>query len=69
MSQLTSIKLSGLTCEACQKLITKRIMKISGVSSVTVEPNGDTQIESDRTIDFSEVKSILEGTQYKVSES
>lgn len=60
------IQLSGLTCGACQKLITKRIMKIDGVESVNVELNGKTDIAAKRNILNDEIKKVLEGTQYQV---
>lgn len=60
------IKLTGLTCGACQKLITKRIMKIDGVKTVSVEFNGDTNITADRTIGKDEIIKVLNGTQYKI---
>ena len=60
------IQLSGLTCGACQKLITKRIMKIDGVESVNVELNGKTDIAAKRNILNDEIKKVLEGTQYQI---
>jgi copper chaperone CopZ len=63
---MQTIKLTGLTCGACQKLITKRIMKIEGVNQVRVELNGKTEIEAERNIEKSEIQKVLEGTQYKV---
>lgn len=63
---MQTIKLSGLTCRACQKLITKRILKISGVKNVEVELNGKTQIEADRNISQEEITQVLKGTEYKI---
>lgn len=64
---MQTIKLSGLTCGACQKLITKRIMKISGVKNVKVELNGKTEIDSQRNISNEEIMKVLEGTEYKIT--
>lgn len=62
----TLIQLEGLTCSACQKLTSKRIMTISGVSDVKVELNGKATITADRTITDNEVKKVLEGTHYSI---
>lgn len=62
----TLIKLTGLTCSACQKLTSRRILTISGVSDVSVELEGKATISADRTISLDEVKKVLEGTHYEV---
>ncbi len=64
MSQ--KIQLTGLTCSACQKLITKRIMKIEGIKDVRVELNGKTEIDAERNISREEIMKVLEGTEYKI---
>lgn len=64
MSQ--KLQLSGLTCSACQKLITKRIMKIEGIKEVNVELNGKTEIDAQRNISQEEIMKALEGTEYKI---
>lgn len=63
-----TIKISGLTCSACQKLISKRLMKIDGVESVSVELTGKTDIKAKRTINDIEIKKMLEGTLYQILE-
>lgn len=65
MSQ--KLQLTGLTCSACQKLITKRIIKINGVKDVKVELNGKTEINAKRNISKEEIMKALEGTDYKVA--
>jgi copper chaperone CopZ len=62
-----TIKLSGLTCPACKKLIEKRIATISGVRSVEVVLNsGDTTIQADRDIQLSKIKEVLKNTPYQI---
>lgn len=63
---ITQLQLTGLTCSACQKLITKRISKIADVETISVELSGETVIKAPRKIDPEEVNTVLEGTQYKV---
>lgn len=60
------IKLTGLTCAACQKLISKRISKIDGVENVDVALNGETNITAAKAISNKEIMNVLEGTQYQV---
>lgn len=60
-------RLSGLTCSACTKLISKRIRTIAGVEDVSVELPGTAIIKSPRKISDDEVKKVLEGTHYTVS--
>lgn len=62
----TTLKLTGLTCTACTKLITKRIKTISDVDDVTVELPGTATIKAERDVPEEEVKKVLEGTHYGV---
>lgn len=67
MAQTTKLQLSGLTCGACEKVISKRLQKIDGVQEVNVSSeNGATSITASRSISKQEVITALEGTHYKV---
>ncbi len=68
MSNQKSLKLqlSGLTCDACMRVIEKRIKKIIDVHDVKIDLLGNTEILSDRQINPNEVVKVLEGTHYKV---
>ena len=63
---LTPLTLSGLHCDACIKLISKRLSKLQGVRTVQVELSGKTQIEADRVIEADEVQAALADTEYTV---
>ncbi|MBU3978505.1 heavy-metal-associated domain-containing protein [Patescibacteria group bacterium] len=63
---MQTLKISGLTCGACQKIITKRIMKIKGVKEVKVELNGRTEIDAERNISKEEIMKVLEDTEFKI---
>jgi copper chaperone CopZ len=63
-----TIKFGGLSCGACQKVITKRISKILGVEEVVVESNGSTQVTAANIVSKSDVEKALEGTPYKILE-
>lgn len=62
---ITKVKLSGLHCQACQKLTSRMISKINGVSAVEVDLDKSTAIVSaDRPVTLEEIKKSLEGTNY-----
>ena len=70
MVQTTRLQLSGLTCGACEKVISKRLKTIQDVDEVHVSSaNGFASIIAKRVIDIQEVKSALQGTHYKVINS
>jgi copper chaperone CopZ len=58
------VQFKGLTCGACQKLITNRVKKIIGVKDVIVELNGNAEIKVEREIRKEEIVKVLEGTKY-----
>ncbi|MBI5414241.1 heavy-metal-associated domain-containing protein [Candidatus Peregrinibacteria bacterium] len=62
----SSFTITGITCEACVKLIKKRLQKIQNVTEVSLELSGNLGISSDRQIEKTELLSALEGTDYKV---
>ena len=61
-----NFELSGLTCSACAKLAQKRLSKIEGVETVSVDSNGKTTILSAVSIDKKVVNQALSDTDYKV---
>lgn len=64
---ITNIKISGMHCGACQKVIEKKLMKIEGVEKVNVELSGEAAITANRSIKIDEIKLALKGTDYQVS--
>lgn len=67
MVQITRLQLSGLTCTACERVITKKLQIIEGVQKVHVSAtNGLTSITASRPISKDEVVQALQGTHYKV---
>lgn len=64
---ITTVTLSGLTCHACQQLVTKYIKKIRGVSEVVVNLyDGETTIFADHVIPKTDIRKALENTTYQV---
>ncbi|KKR33524.1 MAG: Heavy metal translocating P-type ATPase [Candidatus Gottesmanbacteria bacterium GW2011_GWC2_39_8] len=58
--------ITGITCEACIKLIKKRIEKIDGVKDIDIKISGETVISGERNIDLEEIVDVLKDTDYKV---
>ena len=70
MTHHLSFKLNGLTCEACKKLTSRRIQRIPGVLTISVDiETGHTALTADREITISEIQHSLEGTHYTVETS
>ncbi len=64
---ITEVKLEGLSCLACQKVVEKRLKNISAVEVVLVNlETGQVKITGSRIIDRDEIIKVLEGTQYKL---
>ena len=56
-------KVLGMHCQACQKVIEKKLMKIEGVSQVIALLSGEVTVVANRSITSDEVKLALEGTE------
>lgn len=67
MSQITKFQLSGLTCSACERVISNRVKTISDVEKVLVQVStGIATITASRPISSEEVTQALKGTHYKI---
>lgn len=64
----TNIKISGISCGACVKLIQKRIGGIEGVQEVNIDKDsGQTEIISQRVLPIEKIKSSLKDTPYDLT--
>lgn len=61
-----SITISGMTCDACAKLIIRRFMKVPDVLSVRVTLDGQAHVEASREIEKEEFTRALEGLPYNI---
>ena len=69
MRHISQIRLKGLTCSACQKVVALKVKKIPGVTDVKVDLNTQTAfITGERAIAPAEVKLALAGTSYTLRE-
>ena len=69
MSDINTLKftVAGITCDACLKLIKRRVSTIEGVMDLNLDPGGEALLTARREIDISEIRKILEDTDYRVS--
>jgi copper chaperone CopZ len=60
-------KIEGFHCDACVKLATMKIKKISDVHDVIVSPEGEAKVCAGRTINVDEISAVLDGLGYTVT--
>lgn len=60
-------KISGFHCDACVKLSTMKIRKISDVHDVDITSDGVAAVSADRTITLDEISKSLDGLGYTVT--
>jgi len=62
-----NVKISGITYEACIKLIKKKVGKLDGVSDVIIKGNsGETTVTSIKKLNISDITPALSGLPYQV---
>ena len=66
MSNL-QFNLTGLTCDACLKLVRKRLGKIADIQEIQVDLTGAVSIAATRDISKAEVEAALAGTPYSLT--
>lgn len=62
-----TFKIEGFHCEACVKLATMKIKKITDVHEAVVQEDGTTKVCASRTITLEEVSEALNGLGYTVT--
>lgn len=64
---MQTVIFSGLHCEACTKLLTKKLSKINGVLSViSGDILGEFKVESAQTLTESDINKAVTGTEYSL---
>lgn len=61
-----AFEIDGFSCEACVRLSTMRIGKITGVKNVLIGRDGFAEVVSDRKIGIEEITKALKDTEYRV---
>lgn len=64
---MLTFTVTGITCEACLKLIKRRVNEIDGVMDLNLSREGVATLTARREIEITEIKKALEGTDYRVS--
>lgn len=62
-----NFRIADITCEACVKLSLAALKNLPGVTKAAVESNGLATVESDRELDWEEIKSALAKIDKKAS--
>jgi len=62
----TIFKISGFHCEACVKVSTMKIRKISDVHDVAIASDGTAKVCAERVIALDEIIAALDGLDYTV---
>lgn len=57
---------TGMHCDACQKVIALKVKKLHGVSEVSVLPDGHACVVSTSPLSVADIQNVLEGTEYRV---
>jgi copper chaperone CopZ len=66
-SLINLFQLSGMHCSSCEKLITKKFLKIKDVENVKVDiKTGLVKVIANRPIQTVEIKAVIADTQYTV---
>ena len=62
----TKIRTTGMTCESCEKIIAKQVLKLDGVKSIDVDySKEETEIEYDpKRVSLTEIKEAIEKKGY-----
>ncbi|KKS47005.1 hypothetical protein A3J20_05675 [Candidatus Gottesmanbacteria bacterium RIFCSPLOWO2_02_FULL_42_29] len=69
MADIHTLKftVSGITCDACLKLIKRRVNAIEGVMDINLDSEGVATLTARREIDIMEITKALDDTDYRVS--
>ena len=62
----SQFNLTGLTCDACLKLVRKRLSKIADIQTIQIDLAGTLSIEAPREISKAEIETALADTPYSI---
>lgn len=61
------LKITGINCEACTKVIKKRLLTVPGVVDAQISLDGQTEIKTDRQVTLSQLQGVLHDTDYRIT--
>jgi copper chaperone CopZ len=63
-----TISINGMSCSACEKVVTKRLSSLPGVQHVSVDvENGKATAQSENELSQEAVEAVLKDTHYTVA--
>lgn len=65
----SAFQINGMHCDACVRLITKRVNAIEGVQVQSLTTDGELMVQSERNVLADEVREVLKETSYEVKEN
>ena len=64
-----NIKVLGMTCEACTKLVSRRFSKVPGVTEVKIDlASGEAFVSGDASLNVAALSESLVGTEFSISQ-
>ena len=61
------IKIIGINCEACTKLIKKRLLTVPGVVDAQININGEAEIKTNQEVTLEQLQEVLYDTEYRIT--
>ncbi|MEI7451585.1 MAG: heavy metal-associated domain-containing protein [Candidatus Falkowbacteria bacterium] len=63
-----NIKVAGMTCEACAKIVSRRFSKVPGVTDIKIDlASGDALVSGDANLSVAALSESLLGTEFSIS--
>lgn len=62
----STFQIKGMHCDACARLITKRVNGIDGAQVQYITPDGELVVQSENQVSVDDVRGVLQGTSYTV---
>ena len=61
------IKITGINCEACTKIIKKRLLTVPGVIDAQINLDGNTNITTKQEVTLLQLQEVLHDTEYRIT--
>lgn len=68
MSDITTVRVTGMTCEHCVASVTEEVSELDGVTAVAVDlASGDVQITSNRPLTHDAIAAAVDEAGYELA--
>ena len=61
------VKITGINCEACTKIIKKRLLTVPGVVDVQINLDGNADITTNSKVTLLQLQEVLHDTEYRIT--